>query len=163
MGTQLPSHKRRHSPPIFGPCLLWLNGWMDHDATWYEGRPRPRPDCVTWGSSDPPPKKAHSPQLSASLLWPNSRHLIYCWALVIFVMHRWEVNLTNWTGLNTDILLRSAEDRRSWRKIVPDAVNPQTEDGWRQDRRCTCGLFTKSVGLHTRILSSININTLVSL
>ena len=22
-------------PPIFGPCLLWPNGWMDQDATWY--------------------------------------------------------------------------------------------------------------------------------
>jgi len=22
-------------PPIFGPCLLWPNGWMDQDAAWY--------------------------------------------------------------------------------------------------------------------------------
>jgi len=22
--------------------VLWPNGWMDQDATWYEGRPRPR-------------------------------------------------------------------------------------------------------------------------
>ena len=21
-------------PPIFGPCLLWPNGWMHQDATW---------------------------------------------------------------------------------------------------------------------------------
>jgi len=21
-------------PPIFGPYLLWPNGWMDRDATW---------------------------------------------------------------------------------------------------------------------------------
>ena len=21
-------------PPIFGPYLLWANGWMDQDATW---------------------------------------------------------------------------------------------------------------------------------
>jgi len=27
-GTQLPSQKG-HSRPIFGPCLLWPNGWMD--------------------------------------------------------------------------------------------------------------------------------------
>ena len=20
--------------PLLGPCLLWPNGWMDHDATW---------------------------------------------------------------------------------------------------------------------------------
>jgi len=34
-------------PPIFGPCLLWRNGWMDQDATWYRGRPGPRRHCVT--------------------------------------------------------------------------------------------------------------------
>jgi len=38
--------KGRAQPPIFGPCPLWLNGWMDQDATWYGDRPRPRPHCV---------------------------------------------------------------------------------------------------------------------
>ena len=34
METQSPSPKRgRTLPPIFGPCLLWPNGWMDQDAT----------------------------------------------------------------------------------------------------------------------------------
>ena len=28
MGTQLPSPEGAQ-PPIFGPCLLWPNGWMD--------------------------------------------------------------------------------------------------------------------------------------
>jgi len=28
MGTPLPPQKRGRSPPIFGPCLLWPNGWM---------------------------------------------------------------------------------------------------------------------------------------
>jgi len=23
--------------PIFGPCLLWANGWINQDATWYGG------------------------------------------------------------------------------------------------------------------------------
>ena len=27
----------RAEPPIFGPFLLWPNGWMDQDATWYGG------------------------------------------------------------------------------------------------------------------------------
>jgi len=36
-----PLQKRAAQPPIFGPCLLWPNGWMDQDATWYGGRPRP--------------------------------------------------------------------------------------------------------------------------
>jgi len=25
--------------PTFGPCLLWLNGWMDQDGTWHGGGP----------------------------------------------------------------------------------------------------------------------------
>jgi len=54
MGTQLPAKKGGGRAPIFGPCLLWPNGWMDQDATWYEGRPRPGPHCVTWGPSSPP-------------------------------------------------------------------------------------------------------------
>ena len=28
--------------PIFGPCLLWPNGWMDQDIIWYGDRHRPR-------------------------------------------------------------------------------------------------------------------------
>jgi len=70
MGTQFPPPKRGHSPPpkffFFGPCLLWPNGWMDHDATWYGGRPRPRRYCVRWGPSSPLPKKGeHALQFSA--------------------------------------------------------------------------------------------------
>ena len=29
--------KRGTAPPLFGPCLLWPNGWMDQDVTWYGG------------------------------------------------------------------------------------------------------------------------------
>jgi len=32
-----PAPPKRGSAAIFGPCLLWLNGWMDQDATWYGG------------------------------------------------------------------------------------------------------------------------------
>jgi len=52
------------APPIFEPCLLWPNGWMDLDANWYGDRPRPRPHCAEWGPSSPP-KKGHSRQCSA--------------------------------------------------------------------------------------------------
>jgi len=54
---------------IFGPFLLWLNGWMHQDATWYGGRPHPRPHCAKWGPSYPPKKRggAHPPQCSAHL------------------------------------------------------------------------------------------------
>ena len=27
-------------PQSFGPCLLWPNGWMDQDVTWYGGTAR---------------------------------------------------------------------------------------------------------------------------
>ena len=31
-----PASPKGYSPsPIFDPCLLWPNGWMDQDATWY--------------------------------------------------------------------------------------------------------------------------------
>jgi len=65
METQVPYPKRGHSPPIFGPCLLWQNCWMDQDATWYGGRPWPRPLSVGWGPSSPSSIRGHSPKFSA--------------------------------------------------------------------------------------------------
>jgi len=50
-GDPAPPHGKGHSSPHFrnlhrlcicinhGPCLLWPNGWMDQDSTWYGGRP----------------------------------------------------------------------------------------------------------------------------
>jgi len=43
--------KKAQPHPIFRPCLLWSNGSMDQDATWYGGKPRPRRRCVRWGRS----------------------------------------------------------------------------------------------------------------
>jgi len=55
--------KRGHNLPIVGPFLLWPNGWMHRDATWYGVGPlfggpaespsstmwpRPRPHCARW-------------------------------------------------------------------------------------------------------------------
>jgi len=40
--TQVPSPPQRGTAPIFGPYLLWPNGSMYQDATWYEGRARTR-------------------------------------------------------------------------------------------------------------------------
>jgi len=45
-GDPAPPPPKRGTP-IFGLYLLWPNGWMDQDATWCEGRARPRPHCVT--------------------------------------------------------------------------------------------------------------------
>ena len=54
-------------PPIFGPCLLWPNGCVDQDATWYAGRPRPS-HIVLDGDPAPLPKKGQSPPIFGPFL-----------------------------------------------------------------------------------------------
>jgi len=63
-GDPAPLPKKRAEPPILGPFLLWTNGWMHQDATWYGDRPQPRRLCVRWGPS-PAPQKGAEPQFSA--------------------------------------------------------------------------------------------------
>ena len=63
-GHPAPPPLKGH-PQIFGQYLLWLNGCMDQDVTWYGGRPRPRRLCVRWGPRSPPQKGGRSPQFSA--------------------------------------------------------------------------------------------------
>jgi len=55
---QLPP--KEHCHPNFWH-LLWTNGWKDQDATWYGGRPRPRPRSVRWGPSSPPERDTAPP------------------------------------------------------------------------------------------------------
>jgi len=71
--TSSLSPTRGRTPQIFGPCLLWPNGWMDQDATWYGGRPRPTPHYVRCGPSYLQKKRhTHShPIVGTCLLWPN--------------------------------------------------------------------------------------------
>ena len=65
-GDPSPSAKREAEAPIFGPCLLRSNGWMDQVAIWYRGRPRPQQHCVTWGPSFA--HRGHNPpQFSANV------------------------------------------------------------------------------------------------
>jgi len=54
-----------------GPRLLWPNGCMDQDATWYEGRPRPTRHCYM--KTQPPafPIGAQPPIFVQCPLWPN--------------------------------------------------------------------------------------------
>ena len=61
-GDPVPFPKKGTKPlsQIFGPFLLWPNGSMHQDATWYGGRPQPRRVCVRWGLS-PLPQKGQSP------------------------------------------------------------------------------------------------------
>jgi len=71
-------------PPIFRPYLLWSNGWMDQDASWYGGRLQPRWHCVRWGPS-PPGRGIATPFFSAHIYCGQTvAYLSYCWALVYF-------------------------------------------------------------------------------
>jgi len=55
-GDQLPRRKGTVPDPICGPCLFGQNGWMNEDAIWYGGKPRPRrrSDVVLDGIAAPP-------------------------------------------------------------------------------------------------------------
>ena len=44
-GEPAPSQKGAE-PPICGPRVLWPNGYVDQDATWYRGRPWFARHCV---------------------------------------------------------------------------------------------------------------------
>jgi len=74
MGTQLPL--KGAQPPIFGPCLLWPNGWTDEDSTRYGSTSRPRPHCVRRGPSSPAKGHVQQPPPSSacvySILWQRS-------------------------------------------------------------------------------------------
>ena len=69
-GTQPP-------PPIFGPCLLWPNGWIHQDANLYGGSFGPGDNVL---DGDPAlPKKEPSPQFLAHVCCGQTvAHLSYC-------------------------------------------------------------------------------------
>jgi len=60
-GPCSPFPIRGGGPQIFGPFLLWPNGWMDQDGTWHRGRPQLRRLCVRWVPSPPPQTRGRSP------------------------------------------------------------------------------------------------------
>jgi len=68
-----PLSKRGQIVQFSAHFLLWPNGWMHQDATWYGGRPLPRRLCVRWGHSCPQKRRAHAPHpiFGPCLLWPN--------------------------------------------------------------------------------------------
>jgi len=72
-GDPAPPEKGEGTAPPILAHVLWPNGCIDQDATWYGGRPRPVPHCVTWRPSSPPLEKGHSsaPIFGPCLLWPN--------------------------------------------------------------------------------------------
>ena len=68
-----PSSPRKgaQQPVLFSACLLWPNGWMDQDTTWYGGMSRPKQHCVRWGPSSPT-QRGTAPSLFSKPLWPTS-------------------------------------------------------------------------------------------
>jgi len=52
-GDPAPPPQKKGAAPIFRPMSVVANAWMDQDATWYDGRRRPRPHCARWGPSSP--------------------------------------------------------------------------------------------------------------
>jgi len=73
-GDLAPSPERGGaSSPIFGPYLLWPNGWMDQDGTWHGGWPWFWPHCARWGTRSSPTKKGaeRPPIFGPFLLSPN--------------------------------------------------------------------------------------------
>jgi len=66
------SHQKRGlAASDFSAHVLWPNGCMDQDVTWYGLRPRPRRHSVRRGPSCTPPQKGCN--FSANELWPNGR------------------------------------------------------------------------------------------
>ena len=80
-GDPAPLPPKGGRAPIFSPLLLWRNGWMHQDATWYGGKPEPWRLCVRWGPS-PLPQKGRSPpnirltSIVAKLLHGSRCHLV---------------------------------------------------------------------------------------
>jgi len=60
-----PAPKGHSSHPILDPHLLWPNGCMDEDATWYGGTPWPKGHCIRWVPSSPTEKGGRAPKFSA--------------------------------------------------------------------------------------------------
>ena len=81
-GVAAPS-KRGTAPPVFHSCLLWPNGSMDQDATWYGGRRRSKRHCVRWGTqltlkrgTAPPPASFWPMPVVAKRLGGSRCHLV---------------------------------------------------------------------------------------
>jgi len=77
--------------------VLWPNGWMDQDATWYRGRPLPK-HIVLDGDPALTDGKEHSTPstFGPCLLCQTVAHLCNSWALVIVAGNRSDSIKTAW-------------------------------------------------------------------
>ena len=69
-----PRKKDTPTPPNFGPCLLWPNGWMDEDAAWFGTEVDLGPGHIVLDGVPAPAKGAQQPPalFGPCLLWPRS-------------------------------------------------------------------------------------------
>ena len=65
------------TPQIFGPSLLWPNGFTDENAAWYGSRPRHRPHCTRRGPSSRYRGSA-APCFRPMSIVATVAHLSYC-------------------------------------------------------------------------------------
>jgi len=65
-GNPAPLPQKGTEPPIFGPYLLWPNGWMDQMPHGREVGLSPS-NIVLHGDPAPLPKQGRSPQFSAHI------------------------------------------------------------------------------------------------
>jgi len=71
--------KTGHSPSqFFSSCLLWPNGWMDEDVTWYGSKPWPRPQCIRRGPSSQRKRHRSPPSFRPMSIVATVIHLNYC-------------------------------------------------------------------------------------
>jgi len=77
--------RSRPRPHYVGPCVLWPNGWIDQDSTWCGGRPRPRRHCIRWRPSSPMECCTTALRFSAHVYCGHTvAHLSNYWALAFF-------------------------------------------------------------------------------
>jgi len=88
--------------------VLWPNGFMDQDATWYGGRPWPKWHCIRWGPSSTHPKGHSSPpqffsahvycgQTAAWIRMPHGMQIGRCWIEAIFSACHTNPNPMHWS------------------------------------------------------------------
>ena len=92
--------KKAHPPHPILAHVLWTNGWMDEDATWYGSRSRPRPHCTRRDPSSRDRGTAASPS-SVRVYCSHGRHLSYCCAIVTYsTLYTFSVLLNNAKSLH---------------------------------------------------------------
>ena len=77
-GDQFPLRKKGAEPQIFGPFLLWPNGWMHQDPTWYGGSPQARRLCVSWEPSSQSSKRGGAPNFPPTSIVAKQLHGSRC-------------------------------------------------------------------------------------